>query len=146
MYLSLVYTISMKSFWILWLYKYDLKIHVLFFLRPSLWKWDVFICICNFLGCISAVLPYILEHPKSQEIMKGATLVLNCQALGKPPFVYHWYRNNQFFSTTDESYIKVCQFFPLYSNQRCDWWYLNGAYTEWLESKFSYLWNELLFF
>ncbi|XP_022332295.2 mucosa-associated lymphoid tissue lymphoma translocation protein 1-like isoform X2 [Crassostrea virginica] len=54
-----------------------------------------------------AVLPYILEHPKSQEIMKGATLVLNCQALGKPPFVYHWYRNNQFFSTTDESYIKM---------------------------------------
>lgn len=54
-----------------------------------------------------AVLPYILEHPKSLQIMKGANLVLNCQALGRPPLSYEWYRNGQYFSTTDDSYIKV---------------------------------------
>lgn len=54
-----------------------------------------------------AVLPYILEHPKSQQIMKGSTLIMNCQALGKPPLIYQWYKNGQFFTTTDESFIKI---------------------------------------
>jgi hypothetical protein len=53
------------------------------------------------------VLPYILEHPKSLQIMKGANLVLNCQALGRPPLTYEWYRNGQYYSTTEDSYIKV---------------------------------------
>ncbi|XP_048733414.2 mucosa-associated lymphoid tissue lymphoma translocation protein 1-like [Ostrea edulis] len=60
-----------------------------------------------------AVLPYILEHPKSLQIMKGANLVLNCQALGRPPLTYEWYRNGQYYSTTEDSYIKI----PALSNQ-----------------------------